>query len=124
ARALAEQPELEVAFSSEPPGVRDGIAHLPHPPRDLASAQAQALRGVADQIALRLAHHDPGLHARQRPADAEAAQAFEAAETARIEAVGARTLEGVRANLTAALEARLARRPPTETRLPLDEVLG
>ena len=126
ARALAEQAELEVAFSGERPGVRDGIAYLPQPPRDLASPEAQGLRGQADQLALRLAHHDEGVFARSRPADPSAQRAFEAAETARIEAIGARALGGVRGNLAAALDQRLSRlmTSPAVQLLPMDEVLA
>ncbi|WP_349816597.1 hypothetical protein, partial [Aeromonas hydrophila] len=34
ARALAEQPELEVAFGSDGPRLSNGVLTLPHPPRD------------------------------------------------------------------------------------------
>jgi len=126
ARALAETADLEVAFSGERPGVRDGIAYLPQPPRDLDSPEAQGLRGQADQLALRLAHHDEGVFARSRPSDPSAQRAFEAVEGARIEALGARALGGVKANLAAALDQRLARllTSPAVNLLPMDEVLA
>ena len=126
ARALAEKAELEVAFSGERPGVRDGIAYLPQPPRDLESPEAQGLRGQADQLALRVAHHDEAVFSKTRPADPAAQRAFEAAETARIDALGARALGGVRANLATALDQRLSRllTAPSVKLLPIDEVLA
>jgi cobaltochelatase CobT len=126
ARALAEKAELEVAFSGERPGVRDGIAYLPQPPRDLESPEAQGLRGQADQLALRVAHHDEAVFARSRPSDPSAQRAFEAVEVARIEALGARALGGVRANLATALDQRLSRllTAPAVKLLPVDEVLA
>ena len=126
ARALAEKAELEVAFSGERPGVRDGIAYLPQPPRDLESPEAQGLRGQADQLALRVAHHDEAVFARSRPSDPSAQRAFEAVEVARIEALGARALGGVRANLATALDQRLSRllTAPSVKLLPVDEVLA
>ena len=126
ARALAERPDMEVAYGGETAQVRDGVAYLPHPPRDLASPEAQALRGQADQLALRVAHHDDALHSRLRPADPAAARAFEVVESARVDALGARALEGVRANLTAALEARLARpmAPRVDKTPAMDEALA
>ena len=126
ARALAEKAELEVAFSGERPGVRDGIAYLPQPPRDLESPEAQGLRGQADQLALRVAHHDEAVFAKSRPSDASAQRAFEAIEVARIEALGARALGGVRANLATALDQRLSRllTAPAVKLLPVDEVLA
>src|SRR6185312_7965294 len=63
-RALAEAPELEVAFGSDGPKVEGNKLILPHPPRDLAPKQAQQIRGIADRMALRIAHHDEAIHAR------------------------------------------------------------
>ncbi|MBN8529645.1 MAG: cobaltochelatase subunit CobT [Caulobacterales bacterium] len=107
ARALAEQSELEVAFGSDGPRLTNGVLTLPHPSRDPSGPESAALRGQADRLALRLANHDETLHARLRPADARAAEVFEAVEQARVEAVGSRSLAGVRANMDAALLTRL-----------------
>ena len=95
-RSLAEQPDLEIVFSGEQPSLVGHRATLPHPPRDLNSKEATRIRGLADQMALRLAHHDAGAHARLRPSDPSAAQVFEAIEQARIEGIGANALGGVK----------------------------
>ncbi len=107
ARALAEQAELEVTFGSDGPRLSNGVLTLPHPPRDPGAPESAALRGQADRLALRLANHDEGLNARLRPVDQTAAEVFDAVEQARVEAVGARELKGVRRNLDAALLTRL-----------------
>ncbi len=107
ARALAEQAELEVRFGSNGPRLTDGVLTLPHPPRDPRGPESAALRGQADRLALRLANHDAGLDARLRPTDINAAEVFDAVEQARVEAVGARELKGVRRNLDSALLTRL-----------------
>jgi cobaltochelatase CobT len=107
ARALAEQSELEVVFGSDGPKLVNGVLTLPHPARDPGATGNSALRGQADRLALRLANHDEGLHARLRPADQRAADVFEAVEQARVEAVGSTSLAGVRANMNAALLTRL-----------------
>ena len=109
ARALAEQAELEVHFGSDGPKLSKGVLTLPHPPRDPSAPESAALRGQADRLALRLANHDEALDARLRPADPAAAEVFDAVEQARVEAVGARELRGVRRNLDAALLTRLER---------------
>ena len=109
ARSLAETADLEVVFSAEPPSLVGHRAVLPHPPRDLNSREAARIRGIADQMALRVSHHDEAAHARLRPHDTEAADVYDAIETARIEAIGSNALGGVRQNLRAALEARLER---------------
>ena len=107
ARALAEQAELEVRFGSDGPRLTGGVLTLPHPPRDPRGPESAALRGQADRLALRLANHDAALDARLRPNDINAAEVFDAVEQARVEAVGARELRGVRRNLDSALLTRL-----------------
>ncbi len=110
ARSLAETPDLEVVFSNEGPALYANRAVLPHPPRDLPMKEATRLRGLADQMALWLAHHDRAAHARFKPGGQEAGEAFEAIEHARVEAIGANALGGVRLNLAAALEAQLEKK--------------
>jgi cobaltochelatase CobT len=110
ARSLAETPDLEVVFSGDGPALVGNRAILPHPPRDLQPRDAARIRGLADQMALRLAHHDSAGHARLRPMNAGGAAIFEAVEQARIEAIGSNALGGVRANLTAVLEQTLERK--------------
>ena len=105
ARSLAETPDLEVVFSGEGPQLTGKRAVLPHPPRDLPPKEAARIRGLADQMALRLAHHDTAKHARGRPNSPQAQAVFEAIEQARIEAIGSNNLGGVRQNLAAVLEA-------------------
>ena len=107
ARALAEKAELEVNFSNEGPRLTNGVLTLPHPPRDPAAPESANLRGQADRLALRLSNHDGSINARQRPIERDAAEVFDAIEQARIEAVGARGMKGVQANLDAALITRL-----------------
>ncbi len=127
-RALAESPELEVVFGSDGPKVEGNKLILPHPPRDLALKQAQQIRGIADRMALRIGHHDEAIHARARPRDDRSADAFDALEQARLEAVGARALEGVRQNLQAANVADLERsgvgRKETKEEIGFADMLG
>ena len=110
ARSLAEMPDLEVVFSGDGPQLSGNRAVLPHPPRDLSLAEASRIRGLADQMALRLAHHDPVSHNRGRPASPQGQAVFEAVEQARIEAIGSNNLGGVRKNLTTVLEQTLERK--------------
>ncbi len=127
ARALAEQPELEVNFGSDGPRIANGILTLPHPPRDPSGPESTTLRGQADRIALRLAHHDDNLDARLRPTNQAAAEVYDASEQARIEAIGSRVLSGVRSNMDAALLARLEKSGALRAdaaRVPMAEAVG
>ena len=110
ARSLAEMPDLEVVFSGDGPQLSGNRAVLPHPPRDLTMAEASRIRGLADQMALRLAHHDAAAHSRGRPASPQGQAVFEAVEQARIEAIGSNNLGGVRKNLATVLELSLERK--------------
>jgi cobaltochelatase CobT len=108
-RALARKPELEVSFAAERPGMIGGKARLPEPPRKLGKHEAAVVRGHADSIALRLACHDSNVHRRLQPVGQQARAVFEAVEQARVEAIGARRMDGVAKNLTAMLDERFAR---------------
>ena len=108
-RALAKKPELEVAFAAERPGLQGGKVRLPEPPRKLARADAAIVRGHADSIALRIACHDPGVHRRLVPTGQQARAVFDAVEQARVEAIGARRMQGVAKNLAAMLDDRFHR---------------
>ncbi|CAL1690541.1 Aerobic cobaltochelatase subunit CobT [Brevundimonas subvibrioides] len=128
ARALAEQAELEVVFGSDGPRLNGGVLTLPHPPRNPSDGDTANVRGQADRLALRLANHDPAVHATLRPLDSRAAEVFEAVEQARIEAHGSAALAGVRANMNAALLTRLekmgALRVAQADRVPVAEAVA
>ena len=108
-KAIARKPELEVGYAAERPGFAGGKARLPEPPRKLTAGEAAIVRGHADSIALKLACHDPGVHRRMVPGGQQARAVFDAVEQARVEAIGARRMEGVARNLSAMLEDRFYR---------------
>jgi cobaltochelatase CobT len=107
---LAGEPELEVNFSSEPPALKGLKARLPSPARNLKAQDIALVRGVGDAYALRKAYHDEALNRQLRPVNAEANAVFDAAESARVEAIGALAMAGVKTNLAAQLEQRLVAR--------------
>jgi len=103
-RAIARQPELEVSFAAERPGLAPGKARLPEPARKLTRKDAAIVRGHADSIALRIACHDARMHRKLAPGNPQARGVFDAVEQARVEAIGARRMSGVAKNLTAMLD--------------------
>src|SRR3954465_2719041 len=108
-RAIARKPDLEISYAAERPGMAGGKARLPEPPRKLNAQDAAIVRGHSDSIALKLACHDPAVHRRQMPGGQQARAVFEAVEQARVEAIGARRMQGVAQNLSAMLDARFHR---------------
>src|SRR5438445_12734072 len=109
-RSLAESPDLEIVYSGEGPQLSGNRAVLPHPPRDLTAIDAARIRGFADQMALRIAHHDAPAHAKTRPASVLGQPIYDAIEQARLEAIGSNALGGVRENLNAGMEQAWAKR--------------
>jgi cobaltochelatase CobT len=128
ARALAHEPEVELGFTADAPAAHAKSLKVPMPARTLPADQVAEARGFADGFALRLRHHDGTLHARRAPIEPLARAAFDAIEQARVEALGSRAMEGVRANLTQALATRLRSDPLTRARnrdeVPLSSALG
>ena len=127
-RAIAEQPDVQVAFQPGPSGVSGKRARLPLPTRALPANEMARLRGQSDAIALRLRHHDDALHAERMPARREAKDAYDALEQVRVEVVGARHMAGVNANLRAKLteecESEGYDRMTRKDQLPIDKALA
>src|SRR3954467_11976234 len=98
-RAIARDAEVELGFTSDVPQVSGKSVKAPMPGRSIGAREAAEARGFADSAALRLRPHNARLHQRHAPGDETARAVFDAAEQARVEALGARGMAGVRANL-------------------------
>lgn len=98
-RALANEPELNVTYSVDPPGVANDTLRLPQITRRMTRHEVMLARGEADAAALKLRFHSPGSHARYTPRGETARAIYNALETARCEALGARAMPGVADNL-------------------------
>src|SRR4051812_31908557 len=106
-RAIARDADADVVFASESGSASGKTARVPSPGPALEPRLVAEARGAADSAALRLRYHDQRLHARVAPADVEARAVFDALETARVEALGARAMGGVKDNLSQLTEARV-----------------
>ena len=123
ARALAHDPDAEVMFAADSAPLSSGkVARVASPGPGLEPKLVAEARGAADAMALRLRHHDSRIHQSRAPVmDSEARAVFDALETARVEALGARTMDGVRANLNDLMQARVRTDAITRART-LEEV--
>jgi cobaltochelatase CobT len=109
-RALSRRPEIEIVYASDRPALfGTEKARLPEPPRKPSAEDVAVLRGHADSMALKLACHDPAVHRRLAPQGPEARSLFDSVEQARVEAIGARRMQGVASNLSAMLQDRYHR---------------
>lgn len=121
ARALAHEPEVELAFTADAPSQAGKNFKVPMPGRLLPPDQVAEARGFADSFALKLKHHDAARHAALRPSEVIAGAAFDAVENARVEALGSRNMAGIAANLGHALKLKL-RTDPISRAQAVDEV--
>ncbi len=121
ARAIAHEPEVELAFTADAPTQAGKNFKVPMPGRLLPPDQVAEARGFADSFALKLRHHNTARHAALRPSEAIAGAAFDAVENARVEALGSRNMAGVAANLAHSLDLKL-RTDPISRAQSADEV--
>ncbi len=108
ARAIARDPEVEVAWSADVPGAAGNRFRVPLPGRNLPADQVTEARGFADSFALKLRHHNSGMHANSAPPEPVARACYDAIEQVRYEAIGANRFAGMRENLDAATQMRTA----------------
>jgi cobaltochelatase CobT len=118
ARAIAQEAEVEVNWTSDAPSSTGNTFRVPMPGRSVPRAAAMQARGFADSFALKLRHHDERLHMRSAPSEPVARAAFDAVELVRYEAIGANAYGGMRDNLDAALLTRIAADPITRADTP------
>ncbi|MCP3730537.1 cobaltochelatase subunit CobT [Sphingomonas sp. MG17] len=116
ARALAHEPEVELAFTADAPVQSGKHIKVPMPGRALAPEHVAEARGFADGFALRMRLHDSATHLKAAPKEAVARAVFDAVETARVEALGSRGYAGIADNLDRALEMKMRSDPISRAR--------
>jgi cobaltochelatase CobT len=100
-RVMADDADLTVTYSVDPPGMtKDGV-RLPQVSRRMTRDEVLLARGTADAFALRHKYHDAATAARYAPTGQLARDIYDAMETARCEAVGARAMPGTAGNIDA-----------------------
>jgi cobaltochelatase CobT len=113
-RAIARNNNINVSFSANespimPHKTMGEAARLPLPDYEMSDQSTALVRGDADAKALRLQHHDFGLHSINAPLDLTAKAAFDALEQARCESLGVIGMRGVAKNLSATLSEKCKR---------------
>jgi len=104
-KTLANAPELNVSYTVDPAGVSGDSMRLPQVTRRMTTQEILMARGTADAMAMRLRFHNDATHGKYAPQGEVASAVFEALETARCEALGARALPGTAKNIGAKIES-------------------
>jgi len=123
-RAMANDPDLAISYTADPPGLSGEVARLPMVSRRMTRQEVLLARGEADAFGLRLRYHDDETHARYAPTGEVARAIFDAVEEARVEARGARAMPGVGDNLDVRLAEHCRKRGYADIKSPTDAPLA
>ena len=105
-RALAGGVDRQVRYAGQDTHIGKTEIRLPALPRETGQKMRSDSRGAADSAGLWLAHHNDQTHQSLCPSAPAAKAIFDAAETARVEAIGANQMAGVAQNLSARLNKK------------------
>ena len=103
-KVLANDPELSVTFSVDPPGGSTDSIRLPQVSRKMTRQEVLLARGTADAMAMRHKYHNANTFNRNAPPGQMARDIYDAMETARCEAIGAKDMPGTASNIDAKIE--------------------
>ena len=109
-RVMANDPELSVTFTVDPPGATTENVRLPQISRRMTRDEVLVARGTADAFALRHKFHNSKIAAKYMPQGQMAQDLFTAMEHARVEAVGARHMPGTAGNIDAKIDHEAIRK--------------
>ena len=123
-KVMADDPELTVSYSVDPPGMTADTMRLPQVSRRLTRDEVLIARGTADAFALRRKHHDDAVYTKYAPTGQMARDLYEAMENARCEAVGARDMPGTLGNIDAKIANEAERKGYSQIRSTQDAPLA
>ena len=106
-RALGRNPAMQVILRGKRMRVSGATIHLPRLDGDTTGAEYRLLRGRLDAVALRSGYSDARLHEAGAPDGKMAGKLHSTLEQCRVEAIGARDMAGVSANIRALQAWRL-----------------
>ncbi|MEP1614455.1 MAG: cobaltochelatase subunit CobT [Roseobacter sp.] len=109
-KVMANDPELSVSYSVDPAGLSGDAMRLPQVSRRMTRAEVLLARGTADALALHRRYHNGQTHAKYQPQGEMARDLYEAMETARCEAMGARDMPGTAGNIDAKISHEAMRK--------------
>ncbi|MDH5798197.1 MAG: cobaltochelatase subunit CobT, partial [Paracoccaceae bacterium] len=123
-KVMADDPELSVSYTVDPPGLTNDGIRLPQVSRRMTRAEVLLARGTADSLALQKKYHNPATFNRYVPQGQLARDIYQAMETARCEAVGAKSMPGTAGNIDAKIANEAERRGYGQVRQASDAPLA
>ncbi|MDW4497469.1 cobaltochelatase subunit CobT [Sulfitobacter sp. D35] len=123
-KVMAHDAELNVSYSVDPAGMSGDAMRLPQVSRRMTRDEVLLARGTADALALHRRYHNGQTHARYQPQGEMARDLYEAMETARCEAMGARDMPGTAQNIDAKIAWEAMRKGYDQVRQSSDVPLS
>jgi cobaltochelatase CobT len=123
-KVMAHDPELSVSYTVDPSGLSGDAMRLPQVSRRMTRDEVLLARGTADALALNRRYHNDSTHARYAPPGDMARELYEAMETARCEAMGARDMPGTAGNIDAKIAHEATRKGYEDCKQPSDAPLS
>ena len=108
-KVMANNPELNINYTVDPSGISGDSIRLPQISRRMSREEVLIARGTSDALALYHRYHNEKTHARYVPEGGIAQEIYEAMETARCEALGARDMPGTAVNIDAKIASETDR---------------
>ena len=100
-KVMANDPDLTINYTVDPSGISGDSIRLPQISRRMSHEEVLIARGTSDALALYHRYHNEKTHTRYLPEGGIAKDIYEAMETARCEALGARDMPGTASNIDA-----------------------
>ncbi|MFY0682561.1 MAG: cobaltochelatase subunit CobT [Thalassovita sp.] len=122
-KVMADDAELNVSYTVDPSGMSGDTIRLPQISRRVSREEVLLARGTADALAMQRKYHNDATHARYAPPGDMARNLYEAMETARCEAMGARDMPGTAGNIDAKIESDARRLGYDQISAPADAPL-
>ncbi|OOY03275.1 cobaltochelatase subunit CobT [Thioclava sp. F28-4] len=123
-KTMADAPDMTVSYSVDPSGMTADTMRLPQVSRRMTRDEVLLARGTADAMAMRRRHHDAAIDSRYAPSGDLASAIYEAMETARCEALGARDMPGTLSNIDAKIAHEAERKGYAQIRAPEEAPLS
>tara|TARA_B100001057_G_scaffold190374_1_gene191136 strand:+ start:832 stop:2709 length:1878 start_codon:yes stop_codon:yes gene_type:complete len=108
-KVMADNPELTINYTVDPSGISGDSIRLPQISRRMSREEVLVARGTSDALALYHRYHNDRTHARYVPQGGIAQEIYDAMETARCEALGARDMPGTAGNIDAKIASETDR---------------
>ena len=104
-KTIGNKKKQQINFVTNNPGIKDGIANLKEPPKDLSFKKISLSRGEADSIASQIRYHNPKIHKKFTKKNSESVRIFNLLEKSRCESLASNFFPGVSKNIDSKLHS-------------------